>query len=82
MTIDEILTRVEAENARSKAKYGYWRDIPKDEQRAAVDGEFEEWQGAYDRHDIYGPHGEIAEAVQTINVLIRRVQYLTGEVDA
>jgi hypothetical protein len=82
MTRYDIFQAVEAENARSKAKYGLWRDLPESSHDDAIQGEFNEWQDAFDVGDIHGEHGEIREAIQTINCLVRRIQFLTGEQDA
>jgi hypothetical protein len=82
VTLWEIFEKVKAENARSKEKYGLWKDRLSYEQYEAILGEFEEWEHAHLERDIDGPHGEIIEAIQTINVLCRRIQILTGEADA
>lgn len=82
MTRYEIFQAVEAENARSKEKYGLWKDIPEEKQVAAIKGECLEWSMANVARDIHGEHGEIAEAIQAINVMCRRIQFLTGEADA
>jgi hypothetical protein len=78
----EIFQKVEAENARSKEKYGMWQDCSEEKQYMAIRGEFKEWNDAHCKGDIHGEHGEIIEAIQTINVLCRRIQFLTGEADA
>jgi hypothetical protein len=82
VTLYEIFEKVKAENARSKEKYGLWKDRPSHEQYAAILGEFEEWEYAHIEGDVDGPHGEVIEALQTINTLCRRIQFLTGEADA
>jgi len=82
LTRYEIFQAVEAENARSKAKYGAWVDLPSIDHKDAICGEHEEWLNAFYSGDVHGEHGELREAIQTINVLCRRIQFLTGEPDA
>jgi hypothetical protein len=82
LTRYEIFQAVEAENARSKAKYGMWGNLADVEHKDAIVGEHNEWLDAYYSGDIHGEHGELREAIQTINVLCRRIQFLTGEADA
>lgn len=82
MTRYEIWQKVEAENARSKAKYGSWVDLPRAIQKQAIEGEIKEWRDAYDLADVHGEHGELVEAIQVINCMVRRIQHLTGEADA
>lgn len=82
MTLTEIFTRVTAENAASKEKYGPWRDIAEGEQAAAIRDEFAEWYAAYVQGDVDGPHGELRELVQLANCCVRRIQFLTGVRDA
>ena len=79
MTLQEIFEKVKMEHARSMLKYGKWTEIPKDEQRKAIRREVREWITANRNHDIHGPHGEIVEAIQVMNVMARRIMYLTGE---
>lgn len=83
MTIAEIFEKVMAENERSKQKYGSWAGkYTPSQQAAAAIGEFSEWYKAFLIDDMDGPHGEIIEAIQTINCLCRRIQFITGEFDA
>lgn len=83
MTLFEIFEKVKMENARSKEKYGFWRgNYGHSEQSDAIRREFAEWYSAYSGCDANGEHGEIIEAVHTINVLCRRIQFLTEEPDA
>lgn len=82
MTLPEIFTRVTAENAASKEKYGPWRDISIQDQADAIKDEFAEWYGAYVLNDTHGEHGEIAELVDLMNVCARRIMVLTNEQDA
>lgn len=83
MLRSEIFRKVELENARSKEKYGLWPGKYTDqEQGEAIRSEFAEYYSAFAISDIHGDHGEIVEAVHTINVLVRRIQFLSGEADA
>lgn len=83
MTLYEIFEKVKTENARSKDKYGPWQgSYSHYEQAEAIRREFTEWHSAYAGSDIDGEHGELTEAVHTINVLCRRIMFLTGEPDA
>lgn len=83
MQLAEIFENVKTENARSHAKYGKWRGNYSDgEQAGAIRGEYSEWHAAYAASDADGDHGELVEAIHTINVLCRRVMYLTGEENA
>ncbi|HAS53491.1 MAG TPA: hypothetical protein DCS42_04825 [Nitrospiraceae bacterium] len=79
MDLQDIFKSVEAEHNHSLRKHGKWIDKPKNEQFEAIDEEIGEWKSAAKRHDIYGEHGEVAEAIQVMNVMARRIMYLTGE---
>lgn len=79
MTLARIIEKLKAEHARSMLKHGKWADQPEEVQMKAIHGEFSEWSRAQVNGDIYGEHGEIAEAIQVMNVMARRIMYLTGE---
>ena len=79
MTLNQIIEKLKMENARSMEIHGKWVDLPKEEQLAAVAGEFDEWLMAVAKHDINGEHGEVVELVHLMNVAARRIMYLTGE---
>ncbi len=78
----EIWARVELENACAKLKHGMWQNTRESKQAQAIFEEFGEWTAAWLVNDINGTHGEIAEAIQIINLMARRIQFLTGESDA
>ena len=82
MQLAEIFQKVTEENARSHAKYGKWSEIHPCDQSKAIRGEYAEWYQAFAQGDENGEHGEITEAVHTINVLCRRIMFLTGEENA
>lgn len=79
MTFDQVIEKLKMENAASLLKYGLWKDIPTQEQADAIQGEYTEWYRAYIDGDIDGEHGEIAEAIDLMNVCMRRVMFLTGD---
>lgn len=82
MLLQEIFERVKLVNAQAKLKHGPWAGTSNLYQQEAIRREYQEYQEAVSKGDVDGPHGEIAEAVDTINVLCRRIQFLTGEADA
>ena len=82
MQIADIFEKVKWENARSVNKYGYWRDTPVDGQQDAISRELKERTDAIEAGDIHGEHGEISESLHCINVLCRRIMFLTGEPNA
>lgn len=82
MLLNDIFEKVELENARSRQKHGPWQGTTDQYQRTAIRGEFREWHVASFAGQVEGEHGEIEEAIDTINVLCRRIMFLTGEVDA
>jgi hypothetical protein len=63
-------------------KHGSWSGLDVVAQNVAIYSELKEWNDAQETGDIHGEHGEIAEAIQVINLMCRRIQYLTGEADA
>lgn len=79
MTLDQIYEKLKMEHSRSWAKHGPWRELSHLDQKEAIEEEYEEWLLAYYGGDINGDHGEIAEALQLMNVLARRIMALTGE---
>jgi len=82
--LQEIFETVKSENARSKEKYGLWKDRPegKDVGFEAISSEVDEWMSAFCKGDIHGPHGELAELYQIMNVCARRIMFLQGEDNA
>lgn len=82
MTLNEIIEKLKMENARSRERYGLWKDLASLDHADAIHSEFEEWQDAYYGGDVDGEHGEIAEAIHVMNVMARRIMFLTGEWDA
>ena len=82
MVLQEIFERVKLVNAQAKFKHGSWVGTTNLYQQEAIRKEYEEYTEAVFKGDVHGPHGEIAEAIDTINVLCRRIQFLTKEPDA
>ena len=84
MQLEEIFQKVKGENARSKEKYGLWKDRPEGITVGwdAIHDEFDEWRIAYFNGDVHGEHGEIAELLQIMNVCARRIMFLQGETNA
>jgi pyridoxal/pyridoxine/pyridoxamine kinase len=78
----EIWQAVELENGKSKLKHGYWRETADQDQVKAILDEVAEGETAWIVDDVNGDHGEIAEAIQVINLMVRRIQFVTGERDA
>jgi hypothetical protein len=81
MLLQEIFERVKLVNAQAKQKHGSWVGTTNLYQQEAIRAEIQEYQDAVFEGNI-GEHGEIAEAIDAINVLCRRIQVLTGEPDA
>lgn len=79
MTLWQIFEKLKTEHARSLAKHGKWVDMPEEKRLKAIHEEFSEWFRAQQAGDVDGPHGEIAEALQVMNVMARRIMFLTGE---
>ena len=79
MTLHEIYEKLKGEHARSLMKHGKWKDLDPDTQRIAIENEVDEFLRAFYREDVHGPHGQIAELIQVMNVAARRIMYLTGE---
>jgi hypothetical protein len=82
MLLQEIFERVKMVNAQAKVKHGPWKGTTNLYQQEAIRAEYKEYQEAVFHGNVDGAHGEIAEAIDTINVLCRRIQFLTGEDDA
>jgi hypothetical protein len=82
MQLAEIFEKVKAENARSKEEHGSWVHLDTGSQNIAIFDELIEWNEAQEARDTHGGHGEINEAIHVINVMARRIMYLTGEPDA
>ena len=81
-SLSGIFAAVEKEFHRSKEKHGSWKGLSNFRQITAIRGEVSEWEVAFIFKDINGPHGEIAELVQVMNVCARRILYLKGSPDA
>ncbi len=82
MFIEQVFEHLKTVHARSKAKHGPWKGTPDKEQFTAVLSEVVEYVEAYSCKDVDGPHGEIAELFDIMNVAMRRILVLTGEPDA
>jgi hypothetical protein len=55
-----------------------WSDYQGDDMYMAVKGEFDEFHKAWARNDIHGPHGQISELIDLINVSIKTILNLSG----
>jgi len=62
---------------KSQAKYPTWDTLESYEQHQVIRNEFDELEEAYKRGDVYGPHGMIAESIDCIVVLVRRIMELS-----
>jgi hypothetical protein len=83
LTLEEVIQALREENAASVKKHGLWTGNYCDRDQAdAIRDEFAEWFGAYCTSDTDGEHGEIAELLDLANVCIRRIMYLTGDINA
>ena len=82
MQLNEIFEKVKQENDRSRYKHGLWKDLHPNSQYDAISEELGELADAVDINDVHGEHGEISEAIQVINLLCRRIMFLTGEENA
>lgn len=71
-----VFQRVAAAYWEGKRKHGDWSILPDDIQSSAVRNEFNEWRNAYYGCDIFGPHGEIEELIDLINVAGKRCEQL------
>lgn len=79
MTHQQIYERLKTEHAAALLKHGKWKDLEDGKQRKAILDELKEWEDAWFINDVHGPHGEIEELIDLINVAFRRIMYLTGE---
>lgn len=77
--IDAILERVRGTyQEKSLPKYPSWEGLTNRQRIWAVAGEIIEFVIAIIRGDIYGEHGAIAEAIDSIIVLARFIDYYEG----
>jgi hypothetical protein len=75
----EIFHEILEECHSSIEKHGSWDGLSNQSQAAVIREEYREWQAAYFGGDVDGEHGEIKEAIQLINVLMKRIMMLTRE---
>lgn len=75
--VDLVLSRIRAEIERSVTVYGDWSDYSLDQMVNAVQSEVDEFYEAYVFRDVDGPHGMLAEGVQSAGCFVKLLVQLS-----